>query len=187
MAWATNWTLGVISGENTSASTPANVVRAASYQQTVTATSNLSFHTSTRILRIGAAGRDVEGLSNILIGKGFPVQPPYTVYTASTANAVKQFQQAVGLTVDGVVGPKTKAALLTVNGPLAAPAPVQAPYTPATPQWSQFAAPKEDPSAPVTTSGNEVAPPDKNPLRPVAIGLLVASGVILVGAVLLRR
>lgn len=180
------WTLGVVSGENTSTSTPANVVRAAAHQQPITSSSPTPLLTSTRVLRIGAAGRDVEDLHMLLSSRGFAVSMPYTVYTASTAAAVKQFQQSQGLTADGIVGPRTKAALLTSGKPgdIASPAPVAPPYSPAAPQWQQFASPGQTPPSP---QDQPVGPPAKNPLRPVAIGLLAASGVILVGSVLLRR
>lgn len=72
-------------------------------------------HTSSvfnRLLRAGDRGNDVKTLQTWLTEVGYPV--PGTGYFGShTLAAVKSFQRAHHLSVDGVVGPITAAALLS--------------------------------------------------------------------------
>jgi|SRR5579884_1766217 len=65
----------------------------------------------TRLLRYGDSGNDVKTLQSWLTEVGYPV--PQTGYFGPiTLAAVKSFQRAHHLTVDGVVGPITAGALL---------------------------------------------------------------------------
>ena len=66
-----------------------------------------------RTLKSGASGADVAALQKDLLSLGYKL-PKYGAdgdYGAETAAAVKAFQKASGLTVDGVTGPMTWAAL----------------------------------------------------------------------------
>lgn len=68
--------------------------------------------TESRILKRGMRGEDVGGLQKILIGAG--LLPPGSddgVFGAKTEAATVQFQRQLGVTADGVVGPKTHAAI----------------------------------------------------------------------------
>ena len=67
------------------------------------------------ILRQGASGQDVEYLQTLLCDTG----AAFTVdgkFGPATTQAVKAFQKAQGLTVDGIVGAKTWAALEAATG-----------------------------------------------------------------------
>jgi peptidoglycan hydrolase-like protein with peptidoglycan-binding domain len=61
-------------------------------------------------LKLGAKGAAVTELQNLLRGKGFNVAADGD-FGPNTLNAVKNFQASRGLAADGVVGPKTWAAL----------------------------------------------------------------------------
>ncbi len=65
----------------------------------------------TNTQREGSQGFAVRELQNLLNGKGFPVGAVDGVFGAKTKKAVMAFQRAQGLDPDGVVGPKTWAAL----------------------------------------------------------------------------
>lgn len=64
-------------------------------------------------LRKGSSGEYVTKLQTMLIQRGYDVGPSGAdgKYGAKTTEAVKRFQKNVGLTADGVTGPKTWAAL----------------------------------------------------------------------------
>ena len=62
-------------------------------------------------LRRGAIGRDVSDLQKILKRQGYLHGPPTGVYAAGTVAAVKAFQKASNLPVDGAVGIYTLGAL----------------------------------------------------------------------------
>lgn len=64
------------------------------------------------VLRSGNIGRQVKTLQYLLTMHGYDCGEVDGVFGAKTASAVKAFQQAKGLTVDGIVGAKTWAALL---------------------------------------------------------------------------
>lgn len=81
------------------------------------------------ILRQGAAGAAVTTLQTLLCDVGDRVRVD-GAFGAETASAVKAFQKAKGLTVDGVVGPFTWAALDAATGHEEEPA---APAIPAAP------------------------------------------------------
>ena len=72
------------------------------------------------ILRQGASGQDVEYLQTLLcdVGQGIAVDGKFG---PATTQAVKAFQKAQGLTVDGIVGAKTWAALEAATGHDTAP------------------------------------------------------------------
>jgi peptidoglycan L-alanyl-D-glutamate endopeptidase CwlK len=63
------------------------------------------------VLRIGSKGNDVKRLQTRLNELAFPCGAVDGDFGRRTAEAVNAFQAASGLTVDGVVGPKTWAAL----------------------------------------------------------------------------
>ena len=64
-----------------------------------------------RTLRKGAQGDDVKLLQTFLISWGFDPGTPDGVFGKNTEAAVKAFQRAQGLTVDGICGPATWTAL----------------------------------------------------------------------------
>ena len=67
------------------------------------------------ILRQGASGQDVEYLQTLLCGVGEIITVDGT-FGPATTKAVKAFQKANGLIVDGIVGAKTLAALEAATG-----------------------------------------------------------------------
>ncbi|MEC4854191.1 MAG: peptidoglycan-binding protein, partial [Jaaginema sp. PMC 1079.18] len=71
---------------------------------------------STRSWRRGSQGDAVRVIQEQLGVAGFYNYAANGVFDANTENAVKAFQQAGGLTMDGVVGPKTQALLPAVGG-----------------------------------------------------------------------
>lgn|GEM_PF-2305708 len=77
-----------------------------------------------RTLRKGMTGDDVRELQTLLLKHGFDPQGTDGDFGTKTEAAVKAFQEALGLTVDGIVGPKTWAAL---DASTVAPAPPSAP------------------------------------------------------------
>jgi hypothetical protein len=66
----------------------------------------------TRYLKLGAVGEDVRTLQRILRARGFGRVAPTAVFDGATDAAVRAFQRAGGLDVDGVVGPRTRPALV---------------------------------------------------------------------------
>ncbi len=70
-----------------------------------------SFKAPNAVLRQGSKGQHVTTLQNRLKGLGFNPGGVDGNFGPGTANAVRSFQQAAGLGADGVVGPKTWAAL----------------------------------------------------------------------------
>ncbi len=64
-----------------------------------------------RILRKGSIGNDVRAVQSMLKAAGFDPGPVDAVFGGKTLLAVLAFQEANGLSVDGLVGPKTLAAL----------------------------------------------------------------------------
>jgi peptidoglycan hydrolase-like protein with peptidoglycan-binding domain len=58
------------------------------------------------LLQVGATGDAVKTLQQGLVNAGYPVGTDGN-FGPGTQNAVKQFQQAQGLTADGVVGAQT--------------------------------------------------------------------------------
>ncbi|OKH40545.1 hypothetical protein NIES2119_02735 [[Phormidium ambiguum] IAM M-71] len=62
------------------------------------------------ILKVGNSGEAVRFLQQVLIALGYSI-PFDAVFGNKTKKAVEKFQQASGLGVDGIVGPKTWRAL----------------------------------------------------------------------------
>lgn len=85
--------------------------------------------TATGPLRRGASGTAVVELQRALAREGFDPGAVDGKFGPNTERAVRAFQRANGLDVDGVVGPHTRAAL---QGGVVAPAPSQPPPLPPT-------------------------------------------------------
>lgn len=64
-----------------------------------------------RTLRQGSRGNDVKALQSALNSKGFSAGTADGVFGSRTASALRSFQSAAGIGVDGVAGSKTFAAL----------------------------------------------------------------------------
>lgn len=64
--------------------------------------------TGTRLLKIGVRGTDVRQLQQALKAGGYDPGGVDGIFGAKTAAAVRAFQQARGLAVDGVVGPQSR-------------------------------------------------------------------------------
>jgi hypothetical protein len=79
------------------------------------------------MLRQGSCGTAVRDLQLRLTAAGFPTGGADGEFGEKTKAAVKRYQRAKGLTVDGIVGRKTWAAL--TGGPEAAPPPAAARHT----------------------------------------------------------
>jgi len=75
-------------------------------------------------LRVGSRGPQVAQLQRALAAKGFSPGAADGVFGPNTQRAVMSFQRAHGLSVDGVVGPHTWAALGGAGGSSFTPAPV---------------------------------------------------------------
>jgi len=67
------------------------------------------------VLKKGDRGDSVKELQNWLIKAGFYTGTVTGYYGDVTQTAVKNFQQAAGLTADGIFGPATKTKLTSVN------------------------------------------------------------------------
>ncbi len=86
----------------------------------------------------GDKGWQVTELQNDLIALGYYTAVPTGVYDTATQNAVKKFQSAHHLTVDGIAGKKTLQLMSLLTAPTATPAPVTpAPIATATPLTAQ--------------------------------------------------
>ena len=59
-------------------------------------------------LRLGSSGNAVKNLTTELKNQGFYSGTPGTKYTTAVEKAVKDFQKAKGLTIDGIAGPATQ-------------------------------------------------------------------------------
>lgn len=103
-------------------------------------------------LRTGSSGTGVEDLQKKLKDAGFDPGPLNGQFSAQTEAAVRAYQQAKGLQVDGIVGPQTRAALLGL--PPVPPGGRQ----PSGPSGPSGAEPPSEPSGPSgttpTPSGN---------------------------------
>jgi len=82
-----------------------------------------------RLLKKGVKGQDVKDLQNWLNSKGFSCGNADGIFGNKTNSAVRAFQSAAGLSVDGIVGPRTRAAMTNwkVSPPTPEPAPQPAP------------------------------------------------------------
>jgi hypothetical protein len=59
------------------------------------------------MVKFGSAGPEVRQLNQLLVEKGFLKPPVNSKFNDHTAEAVKAYQKANGLTVDGIVGQQT--------------------------------------------------------------------------------
>ncbi|TWM85108.1 N-acetylmuramoyl-L-alanine amidase XlyA [Bacillus licheniformis] len=66
-----------------------------------------------RNLKAGMSGSDVKKLQSKLNSLGFNAGKVDGIFGSQTESAVKQFQKAVGIAVDGIVGPNTRSKLST--------------------------------------------------------------------------
>jgi rare lipoprotein A (peptidoglycan hydrolase) len=67
-----------------------------------------------RLLSRGAVGDDVKTLQRILDTKGYGPVTASGTFDQPTEEAVKRFQSAAALAVDGIVGPQTRPALVAL-------------------------------------------------------------------------
>jgi len=82
------------------------------------------------MLRRGSRGATVVELQNLMTQAGFPLQAD-GIFGSNTDTAVRNFQRSRGLSVDGIVGPNTWAALLGGSRtPVASPRPTYPPVPP---------------------------------------------------------
>ena len=70
----------------------------------------------TATLRRGSKGSQVKALQQLLNSLGYNCGKVDGIFGANTEKAVRAFQKAKGLAVDGIVGPKTRAALNGSSG-----------------------------------------------------------------------
>jgi len=77
-------------------------------------------------LRLGSSGADVTALQNALAAKGFDPGAADGIFGSGTEAAVRAFQASASLSVDGVAGPHTTAALDLVEPPPAISSPIPA-------------------------------------------------------------
>ena len=68
------------------------------------------------MLRSGSRGADVEALQKKLLAMGINPGDVDGVFGSKTDGAVRRFQERTDLEVDGIVGPKTFAALGMAEG-----------------------------------------------------------------------
>lgn len=89
-------------------------------------------------IKLGSKGSDVKKAQQLLIAKGYScgVAGADGDFGAATYNAVKKFQAANGLEVDGIVGSKTWAALLKTEQTKPEKEPEKEPEKPVTPSGS---------------------------------------------------
>lgn len=85
-----------------------------------------SQETRPTLLQIGDRGAQVSILQEGLAAAGFS-SGTNGIFDAATHEAVKQFQQAKGLSIDGIVGAQTRAALPAIGGQNPTSAPINPP------------------------------------------------------------
>ncbi|MBE9011547.1 peptidoglycan-binding protein [Pseudanabaenaceae cyanobacterium LEGE 13415] len=97
------------------------------------------------ILRVGSQGSDVTELQSTLKLLGYYAGTVNGVFEESTAQAVRRFQAAAGITADGIVGSETWNRLFPTSEPVAAnPAP--RPQTPVESRRSEVESPRPEPA-----------------------------------------
>lgn len=77
---------------------------------------NAAALTYARLLKRGTSGADVKAMQQVLNTLGFAVGTADGVFGAKTTEGVKAFQKAKGITVDGIVGKATVAAINAASG-----------------------------------------------------------------------
>ena len=128
---------------------------------------NLTVIRMQQTVSVGSNGQEVQDLQNILLKLGYDIRGSTADgdFGPATEAAVKQFQQASGLTTDGIVGHGTWSALCSAAGsntqaPTEQPAaPTEQPAAPT----EQPAAPTEQPAAPT----EQPAAPTEQPAAPI--------------------
>ena len=81
---------------------------------TQTSTTGEGYTMEMRNLKKGCTGEDVRALQILLNGRGYSCGSNDGSFGAKTESAVKNYQKAKGLRVDGIVGPATMGSLLGV-------------------------------------------------------------------------
>lgn len=100
-----------VSGTHTPEALPEMIEGLKSEGYTLTTISDMLLHVTHPLLRIGATGEQVKNLQEILNKLGFNSGTIDGIFGNKTAAAVKAFQTANGLTVDGIVGKNTWTAI----------------------------------------------------------------------------
>lgn len=103
---AGNQTFGKMNLRSSGGSSSSNTSSNTTVQSASSGSSDFS-----RTLRQGSRGNDVKALQSALNSKGFSAGTADGVFGARTASALRSFQSAARIGVDGVAGPKTFAAL----------------------------------------------------------------------------
>jgi peptidoglycan hydrolase-like protein with peptidoglycan-binding domain len=128
---------------------PATYGSAESTEDGPTTASVSSNRTAGRVLREGVSGADVAAIQRSLAAAGFTPGPADGFMGSRTTAAVKRFQAAKGLPVDGEIGPRTRAGLLGGSEP-AAPARQLRTHAAASREYAA----KAVPATPGTTGGH---------------------------------
>ncbi|MGZ4389564.1 MAG: peptidoglycan-binding domain-containing protein [Gaiellaceae bacterium] len=101
------WAAGVFSGGSSAPTTPATTATQPAATSTVQAPPPAAVPAPATTLTPGATGAQVKRLQRALAQLGYSPGKVDGSYGPATVSALKQFQQANGLTADGVLGPKT--------------------------------------------------------------------------------
>ncbi len=107
------WAAGVFGGGSSAPTTPATTATQPAATTTVQTPEPASLPAPATTLDPGATGAQVKRLQRALAQLGYSPGKVDGDYGPATVGALKQFQQANGLTADGVLGPKTLQALKT--------------------------------------------------------------------------
>ncbi|QKS72733.1 peptidoglycan-binding protein [Paenalkalicoccus suaedae] len=103
-------------------------------QTAQTVASNPTVSTSSTVLRLWSEGAQVRTLQNRLRHLGFYTGGLTAILGPKTQDALRSFQRSAGITVDGLAGPQTFAAIeraVSGQAPVATPTPTPAPSQPA--------------------------------------------------------
>ncbi len=76
----------------------------------------LNLDPTSKVLRIGSKNSAVLYLQQLLLSHLYPITDLDSIFGAETERAVRAFQGENGLSVDGIVGPKTWQALMSSSG-----------------------------------------------------------------------
>lgn len=88
--------------------------RAIGHNKTTTVNNSgviLTLSASSSVLQVGSRGDEVKELQETLTKLGYDTKGTDGIFGSNTESAVKSFQSAYGLTVDGKVGPATQSAI----------------------------------------------------------------------------